>query len=285
MVYSANYQLLAKDNAILGSPPQDHQGPRVLRVANEHWGPDFHMYRPHLRPAMMILIRSGRLCYGDGIGPKAGTEHEIGPGSVLTYHHEIARYQRVSSAEGCRLQLVACEGPVLSPLLQQFLGGPLVHISHASSTRPLFDELYHAARRAGPTVHTLCAHLVQALVLRLHEIQQVEQGSISLAKQQFLRYRRILWQDADELKTVKDLAERCGVSQAHLTRLFQRFDAETPATILRRLRLERVRDLLEHSDHSIAHIAAILGFDDPYTMSRAFKRQYARSPRALRQGL
>ena len=211
MVYSANYQLLAKDNAILGNPPQDHQGPQVLRVANEHWGPDFHMYRPHLRPAMMILIRSGRLCYNDGIGPEAGTEHEIGPGSVLTYHHEIARYQRVSSVEGCRLQLVACEGPVLSPLLQQFLGGPLVHISHASSTQPLFDELYHAARRAGPTVHALCAHLVQALVLRLHEIQQVEQGSISLAKQQFLRYRRILWQDADELKTVKDLAERCGV--------------------------------------------------------------------------
>lgn len=282
MNYSANYHLLAKDNAALGKPPADHSGPEVLRVANEHWAPDFHIARPHMRPAMIILIRSGTLVYGDGTGPTPGNEHEIGPGSVLTYHHDMSRFQRVTDQDGCRLQVVACIGPALSSLLTKHLGGPLVHIPHAGSVQSLFDECYHAARRAGPQVHSLCAHLVEALVLRLSEIQQVDLGSLSLARQQFLRYRRILWQDADQLPTVKVLANRCGVSQSHLTRLFQRFDTETPAQMLRRLRLERVRDLLEHGDHAIAHIADLLAFEDPYTMSRSFKRHYGQSPSAMR---
>ena len=283
MSESANYDIIAKENIDLGDPPKDHQGPQLLRVAKEHWGPNFYIHRPTMRPAMIILIRSGSMVIGDGLSDEPGQETTVGPGTVLVYHGETSRHQVVNDADGCRLSVVCCDGAQLNPLLQEHLGGPALYIPEAMSTQVLFEEIYHSASRAGPQVHALCGHLVQALVLRLSEIQQLDHGSISKSQQQFLIYRRTLWQHAEELASVSEFAQLCGVSQAHLTRLFQRYDQETPATMLRRFRLRRVRELLENTHQTIAQIADDLHFGDPYTMSRAFKRHYGYSPSTIRQ--
>ncbi|MEM7426221.1 MAG: helix-turn-helix domain-containing protein [Pseudomonadota bacterium] len=67
-----------------------------------------------------------------------------------------------------------------------------------------------------------------------------------------------------------------------LNRLFKRYLGQPPAAYYRGLRLSRARDLLRNSHHPVAQIAALCGFENPETFSRAYKRQYGVQPKADR---
>ncbi len=79
------------------------------------------------------------------------------------------------------------------------------------------------------------------------------------------------------------LAASVGISARHLTRLFQAELGVTPARYVERIRVERARDLLDHSSHSVAQIARQSGFKTAETMRRAFHRRLGTSPDDYRQ--
>jgi AraC family transcriptional regulator len=79
------------------------------------------------------------------------------------------------------------------------------------------------------------------------------------------------------------LAAVAGLSTQHFHRRFRAAFGETPATYVRRLRLERAAwRLLMHRD-SILVIAIDCGFADHETFTRAFRRRYGLSPSAYRR--
>jgi AraC-like DNA-binding protein len=57
------------------------------------------------------------------------------------------------------------------------------------------------------------------------------------------------------------------------------------SAVLDRLRYEMALDLLEHTDDSVASIAAQVGYSDPAHFSRAFRRWAATTPRSARRAL
>lgn len=77
------------------------------------------------------------------------------------------------------------------------------------------------------------------------------------------------------------IAGAAGLSPFHFSRMFKRSSGLTPHQYLIRLRLERAKDLLLGTQHSVAEIALESGFCDQSHFAMHFKRVYGITPRAF----
>ncbi|OGV63704.1 MAG: hypothetical protein A3K19_17070 [Lentisphaerae bacterium RIFOXYB12_FULL_65_16] len=95
--------------------------------------------------------------------------------------------------------------------------------------------------------------------------------------------KRLVAAHLEERFNVSDLAERLGVSEAHLCRVFRRETGSTPLQHLLRERVRLACDLLQHSPLSIKEIGARLGYGNPSHFTRAFRNVTGLSPRESRR--
>jgi AraC family transcriptional regulator len=82
---------------------------------------------------------------------------------------------------------------------------------------------------------------------------------------------------------VADLAAQLGVHPVHLARVFRAHFGASPASYVRRLRLEWSRMQLSTSSRSLSELALEAGFADQSHFSRAFKRHTGLTPEQYRQ--
>jgi AraC family transcriptional regulator len=74
------------------------------------------------------------------------------------------------------------------------------------------------------------------------------------------------------------LAQVAGMSRFHFARQFRLRTGESPLGYVRRMRIERAKDLLRHSRLRIAALALALGFADQSHFTRAFQSSVGMSP-------
>ena len=79
------------------------------------------------------------------------------------------------------------------------------------------------------------------------------------------------------------LAQQVELSERQLERRFQQVCGLSPGQYLQRLRCHAACELLQHSNLSIADIAATTGFNDSSHFGRVFRRWLQQSPGAYRQ--
>lgn len=77
---------------------------------------------------------------------------------------------------------------------------------------------------------------------------------------------------------VTELAAAACVSRFHLVRLFRSGTGASPLRYVRRRRIERARQLLPGSEHSMSHLAQHLGFFDQSHFVRSFRAETGCSP-------
>jgi AraC-like DNA-binding protein len=82
---------------------------------------------------------------------------------------------------------------------------------------------------------------------------------------------------------VEILCEEVGLSRAQLHRKLVALTRLSAMELVRHMRLERARDLLEQNAGTVAEIAYSVGFSDPSHFSRCFHRQFGMSPGDVRQ--
>ena len=80
----------------------------------------------------------------------------------------------------------------------------------------------------------------------------------------------------ESLSTAMNMAERT------LQRKLKAMTNQTPQEVIRSMRLNRARDLLENSNLSVAEVAFQVGYLEPTNFSRSFKKQFGFSPSQLR---
>lgn len=78
--------------------------------------------------------------------------------------------------------------------------------------------------------------------------------------------------------TLIAVADAAALSQTHLLRAFQRCFDETPAQMLRRLRLERAGELLCGAEMPVSEAALAVGYANFSAFARAFRRHYGVAP-------
>jgi AraC-like DNA-binding protein len=95
-------------------------------------------------------------------------------------------------------------------------------------------------------------------------------------------FRAIQTRHAEPLR-VRDLARIAHLHPAWFSTRFKHITGLAPVRYLTRFRLERARELLISTDHSVAEIAALTGFQDPLYLSRQFHHVMGVSPTAYRR--
>lgn len=82
---------------------------------------------------------------------------------------------------------------------------------------------------------------------------------------------------------LQDLAKRTGVSRTRLAERFRSFLGRSPMAYLAQWRLNLGADMLSGTDHSVAEIAACVGYGSEATFNRAFKREFRCPPARFRR--
>lgn len=81
--------------------------------------------------------------------------------------------------------------------------------------------------------------------------------------------------------SIAQLAERLGIGERHLSRLFAEHVGASPMDVARSLRIQRAKRLLDAGELSVAVIAKRSGFPSARRMHAAFARLYGRPPSAF----
>ncbi|OGV65711.1 MAG: hypothetical protein A3K19_25810 [Lentisphaerae bacterium RIFOXYB12_FULL_65_16] len=112
-------------------------------------------------------------------------------------------------------------------------------------------------------------------------------GSGSPAERRVRHELQTLWQkvDADLQRawSVEQLAAELRVSGVQCHRLVGRYHHTTPMGMVARLRMQRAEELLRHTDFPLYLVADTVGYQTPFSFSRAFKQHTGLSPRHFRQ--
>jgi len=97
------------------------------------------------------------------------------------------------------------------------------------------------------------------------------------------KVRHVIWTElSDGLPTLQHTAETLGISIRALQRRLSEEDT-TFATVLRDLRREVAMGLIRHREIAVCEIAYLLGYSEPSTFHRAFRRWTGTSPREYRR--
>ena len=97
------------------------------------------------------------------------------------------------------------------------------------------------------------------------------------------RIRSAVRERLDHPWALRDLARLAGYSRFAFVREYARRSGLTPMADVRRLRLEKARELLTTSDAQVKAIAARTGLGDAHALSRQFRRHFGHTPGALRR--
>ena len=82
----------------------------------------------------------------------------------------------------------------------------------------------------------------------------------------------------DEKYSVTLLSETMSMSERTLSRKLKSLIDQSPATLIRSMRLQRAADLLKKQAGNIAEIAFQVGFSDQAHFTKSFKKEFNMSP-------
>jgi len=84
-------------------------------------------------------------------------------------------------------------------------------------------------------------------------------------------------------RTLADLGQGLGVSQAHLSQLIRRRTGKTYSELVQEKRMEKAKELLAYSEKAVMDIAIEVGYSDQFYFSKLFKRLWGMSPGTWRK--
>jgi LacI family transcriptional regulator len=94
---------------------------------------------------------------------------------------------------------------------------------------------------------------------------------------------QFLWRNYRDAISIPDLAAVAGMSVRGFHKAFVKEIGRKPGDVLRGLRVQRVRELLADSNHTLKEIAARSGYRNENSLVVAFKRATGASPRKFQR--
>jgi len=146
------------------------------------------------------------------------------------------------------------------------------------------EFLQESSRREQAEHHQLLEGYARQMALLLRrELHGFKPSGETEHRQKLERlWQRVSERPADPWK-VETLAVASHLSRSHLQAVVQRLYACGVMEMVMRLRMERATDLLLQRGAKLAEIAERVGYDSPFSFSRAFKRIFGVSPEVYRR--
>jgi LacI family transcriptional regulator len=156
---------------------------------------------------------------------------------------------------------------------------------------PPLSSVAVAARRIGYESAAVLSRLMRGETPPKAAIRIAPHGIISrqstdilaIEDETVVRALRFIQANAFQDIVVKDILQEVPVSRRSLEIQFRRYLSRSPAEEIRRVRLERGRELLARGDLSIGEIATACGFANGTRFGVAFRKRYGQTPLAYRK--
>jgi AraC family transcriptional regulator len=132
-------------------------------------------------------------------------------------------------------------------------------------------------------VDELSVLLISHLIHNYSDISPVERRRGGLAPWQERIAKEILSARIRNPPTIDELGQACGVSARHFIRAFRQSTGVTPHQWLMQERALSAKNLLQHSDRTLAEISAMCGYANQSHLCRAFQRSFGANPSAARR--
>lgn len=123
----------------------------------------------------------------------------------------------------------------------------------------------------------MATHVVTDLVLMLGRARSPQDGLVHSA----MTYLNEHYASPDV--SLSELAAVLGISPSQLSRRFRTVRGITPVAYLRDLRLQKARELLTETDHTLQVVAEQTGYRSAFYLSRVFSAQTGQSPSEYRR--
>lgn len=144
---------------------------------------------------------------------------------------------------------------------------------------------YEAAARLHARLGGAPVAASPARVAPLGVLSRQSTDILAIDDPQIVRALRFMQTHACSGITVEDVLEAVPMSRRQFERQFKRRLGRLPAEELRRLRLERGRELLAETDMSVDEIAEACGYAGATQFGSAFRKRYDATPLAFRKRL
>lgn len=95
--------------------------------------------------------------------------------------------------------------------------------------------------------------------------------------------KEIMKQDFSQQLDLNEIAQKVGVSQFHLHRMFKKKTGDTPRIYLGNVRIEKAKELFVTTNLSITEIGFRTGFQSVSGFYRAFKRETGMTPNRFKR--
>ena len=269
-----NIDMISKEGYVLNQPSPGL--PWVLRVSLEHWGKDFLNARRPSDSRFLAYVREGVMLV------RGGRETlEAGPGNVVYLGQDAAdREVAVATEGGVRVIVAIVRGPAGCGLVSARLGDAtrLFAVGDSGSVESLFFCMLQASAKGYPASSDIAASLLAPTLLTIQQEHASANAAAHPNRQLFNRCREFVTHNYLAIKSVAGVAERFDISHARLCRLFKLYEGCSPHSFLLQRKMTHALYELQHRARSVAEIAYELGFADPYSFSKSFKRVMGCSP-------
>lgn len=238
-----------------------------------------------------VYIMEGAACV-------SGNErvYNLSKGSII-FHKPLEFHKFIVDGTGGADLLIfsfAAEGPLTSylgekvfalSLTQQELVSSMLSFIRSAAGEPSTGEgaqFYLKPFHSLPNYSQMLTGYLQQLMLSLAETGAVTSVSDAPDAVVFRRAIRYLKSSLHAQPSVPEIARCCGVSEAGLKRIFDRYAGIGIHKYLLKLKVKAATELLQNGE-SVSAVAERLGFGTPAYFSRAFKRETGVLPSGLKQ--
>lgn len=240
---------------------------------------DFKVDRGHFPFLAFEFVSRGK-----GHVTLSGRRHELSVGHVFFFDSTTPHIIESDSTEPMVKYFFNFTGHRATALMEELSLSPgqLIRVLDSSRIETLLEEAIDHALRGGTFgLRAATAALEHALVL-CADSRQPAMTKFDPAYATYLRCRGHLLRNYPVLSSIEEAAKHCHVSAAYLTRLFKRYDDETPLACLTRLKMSQAILKLRQPEAQVKAVASELGYKSAAHFSRAFKAWSGQSPSDLR---
>ncbi len=253
-----------------------------VRLFDLFWRTHFH----EDRVCEFHFIRHGKLRL-----ELTNRSFEAGPGDVVVIPANTRHCDRFDPGREFEVFMASFSwGKAEEPFFAQ-LPGLVINVQNdeqRGKIRQTLGEMYLSGTRDTDFDQLLCRSIFHTVLLTVLKIasgisagpSSREQLSAAEKKKQWLiaEMKRYIHRHFQEQITLDELASSLGVSQYHLSRIFNEESGFSLPEYLTMVRMERAKTLLSEGRLNISQVAYQVGYEDSGYFSKVFKKHFGHRP-------
>lgn len=247
----------------------------VMSGGHEYCRDDYDIQRKLFPYITLEYISAGK-----GLWELNGREYVAEPGTVVFYGPEHPHRIRAIPGENMHKYFIS-----VSPAASRrssFRYGTVFYVQESLPILRRFEEIIDYGLNPSPKANDICLTIFDLLIQEC-ELNAVDYGQVSEERYfSYTRCKALITENYQSLRSQKEAAELCAVSQGYLCKLFERYDHQSPYSYLIALRMNYAAQMVMDRHIPIQEIARRMGYEDQGHFTRVFKRVFGSPPQKMR---